>query len=172
VAGFATLLELAFVRITMAIRALCELQPGVPRLSVGSGGMALFADYFTMGTGQRVMSLRVVEVLLVELGPLPARGRVALCAGLPKAALVLILMACGASRSEAHPCVIEVFCVQQPSRCRGNALRIVAGSAGNAGVFSVERKSGLRVIEAFGRRIPMHQREVFSIVVRVAFYAR
>ena len=124
-----------------------------------------------MRAGQRVVGLRVVEVLFVELGPLPIGGRVALCAGLPKAALVLVHVAGGASRSEAHPCVIEVFCVQHASRCRGYALRIVAGAAGNADVFSVERESGLGVVEAFGRRIPMDQREVLPVVVRVAFHA-
>jgi hypothetical protein len=47
----------------------------------------------------------------------------------------------------------------------------VAGTATDASVFSIKHESGLRVVKALWSRVPVQQREVLAIMVRVAFHA-
>ena len=71
VAGIAPLLEFAFVRILVTIGAACKRQPCVARLPVGAGRMAALAQDRSMGTGQWIARLRVIEVLPVNARSLP-----------------------------------------------------------------------------------------------------
>ena len=136
-AGFAALLELALVRISVAVGTELELDARVPGLAVGAGGVALGAGHGDMFAGQRVAGLAVIECLLVELGRLPGGGVVALEAVLAKAALVMVFVAAAAGGGEAHPCVIQILRLEEGSFGSGYVLGGVAGAALSRGVLSI-----------------------------------
>ena len=109
VAGFAGLLEFAFVWIGVAVSTILEFEVGVARLTIRPGRVALGAGDRCVLAGEGISGLGMVEGLFVELGALPACGVVALQAVLAEAPLVRILMAGAASCAETHPRVIQVL---------------------------------------------------------------
>ena len=71
VAGVASLLELAFVRVGVAGRAGGERDAGVTRLAIGAGCVALLAGSGLVSSGEFEARLGVVEVLRVDFGAFP-----------------------------------------------------------------------------------------------------
>ena len=108
-AGVAALLELAFVRIVMAVRAGCKLDACVARLAVGAWRYGSSGMNVLVLAGEREARLRVIEGVAVDAGRFPVNRRVAPGAVVPEAALVLILVACDATGREAKPGAIQIF---------------------------------------------------------------
>ena len=124
-----------------------------------------------MRAGQRVAGFRVVKCLAVNRGRLPVPSRVASSAIGSETALMGVFMTTEAPRREAEPGPIQILALQKRSRLRGNVLRRVAGAATHARVLSVERVSGLGVIESLRRRSPVNHLEIGSVVIRMALDA-
>jgi hypothetical protein len=158
-AGFAALLELAFVGIGVAGGAGGKLQTEVFWLAIVAADVALFAGHFQ------------VEVLRVDLGVLPTSGRVALRATRPKAALVLVFVTSDAVGGKAKPGVIQNLGCEQQASGGSRMLRVVAGSALYPDMLTVEYVSSLCVTESLWRRYPMNHLKVFPVMIRVAFNA-
>lgn len=170
-AGIACLYELALVGVGMAGRTSGERDACIARLVVSARGMALLARGIQVGSGQRVARLRVVETVLIDLCCFPVNGGVALEAVGSETALVLVFVAGNATWREAKPGAIQIFGRQQDTFRRCDVLRVVTGTATDAGVFAIEQISGPGVIESFWRWVPMNHCKVLSVMVGVALYA-
>lgn len=155
VARCAVLFKFALVRVRMAGRTGVELKAGVARPSVRAGGMALLTGDGPVKPGERVMRSGVVEALLLNLGVFPIGRVMALRAGRPEAALMLVLVAGHALRRKAEVGMTQVLLLQEPAGRCGDVFSLVAGTAGHAHMLPIQRESCLRVIESPGRRIPM-----------------
>jgi hypothetical protein len=126
----------------------------------------------TMLASERETGFCVVEVLTVNACGLPADGGVAPSTFRSKAALVLVFMAGAAAWGKAQPGAIEIFCGQECALRYGDVLRVVAGTAADTLMFTIERVSGLCMIESLGCRIPVHHLEIGAVVIGVALDAR
>lgn len=73
-ARVATWLELALVRISMAVGAIVKLQACVANLIVRAGGMAALAEYVAMLASERVLCFGVIEVLAINGRAFPVTG--------------------------------------------------------------------------------------------------
>lgn len=158
----------------MATGAGRERDPEIPRLPIGAGGVALLARNFPVKSGQRIVRLRVIKILFVDLGDvLPVRSAVALRAIGPEASLVLVFVAGSALCRHAEISLAEILLQlhQKASRCRRDILRLVALAAIHAHMLAVEHIAGLGVIESLGRRIPVQQCEILPVVIGVALDA-
>jgi hypothetical protein len=171
VARCAVLFELALVRVRMAGRASVKLKARVARPPVSAGGMALLAGNGSMQPRERIMRRGVIEALLFDLGVFPIGRVMALRAGGPEAALVLVLVASHALRRKAEVAMTQVLLLQESAGRCGNILRLVARTACHADVLPIQGESGLGVIESLRRRIPVQHREILAVVVGMAFYA-
>lgn len=170
-AGLAALLELAFMGIGMAGTASCKGQSRVPRLSIGTGGVALFACNIFVQASQRETRLRMVEGVGIDLRALPVGSRMALRAVWPQAALMLILVATVAIRRQPEPGLTQILRCQEPAPWLNNMCRLMARPATYAGVFAIQRITSLRMVESLGSRVPVQQREVLPVVIGVALDA-
>ena len=113
----------------------------------------------------------MVKVIDIDFGPLPSGGGMALRAVGSKSSLVLVLMAGDATGGQTKPCMIQILGGELGPRLRWNVLRCVAGAAGYADVLAVERISGLRVVEALWRGIPVNEGKALAVVVGMALDA-
>jgi len=93
VTGLAALGEAAVMRVLVAIRALVERNSDILRLAISAVGVALGTFHLGMQSGERVSSLRVIE--LPHADHLPVLEVVACLAGRAETAFVLILMTAG-----------------------------------------------------------------------------
>jgi hypothetical protein len=93
VAGIASLLEFALVRISMAIRTVRERQASVANLAIGPGRVAALTQHIAMLSRQRKARFRMVEVLSVDAGYFPINGRMTPGAIASEAALVVVFVA-------------------------------------------------------------------------------
>lgn len=155
----------------MAIGALVVRHPDVLRLSVGPVHVALGALYLRVHPGERIARLRVIELPDIDL--FPVHEVVAGLAVRPQASLVLILMTRGACRRKSQVGFTQIFFSNERPILRWNVGRIVAPAAGQSGVLAFQQISRFFVIESL--RIPLHQREILTVVFRVtarAFLAR
>lgn len=134
--------------------------------------MAFLAGKVEVRSGQRIAGFRVVEVLGIDPSGLPIDGRMAERAIAAEAALVLVFMAGAAAWGKAQPGAIEIFCGQECALRYGDVLRVVAGTAADTLMFTIERVSGLCMIESLGCRIPVHHLEIGAVVIGVALDAR
>jgi hypothetical protein len=159
----AALRERAVVRVTMAVGALAKCDAGISRLIVRAGRMALLAPDLNVQASEREPGLRVIELLGAD--HLPVGCVVALHAVGPQASLVSVLMATDAAWGEPEEGAIQVFHLDRGALRRRNLFCRVALLAGEGCVFPVESKSSLCVIKILC--VPLHQRKVFAIVVRV-----
>src|SRR3954467_14188875 len=97
-AGLARLREAALVRITMAVRAFAERQPGETRLVVRPRGVTLGAGDLRVHSGQRITRLRMIKWADV----LPLCRVVTLLAIRSQPSVVLVLVAANAVRRNAQ----------------------------------------------------------------------
>jgi len=100
VAGLATLREFSVVKIGVAIGALAEREPGVARLAVVAGLVALLAFHLRVQARERIAGLTMVK--LADRDRLPVGVIVALETVRAEAALVLIFVAGGASLRDSE----------------------------------------------------------------------
>ena len=122
-----------------------------------------------MQAGQWIARLRVIELGLTRLAHvngLPVHEIMALQAIRAQTTFVLIFMAGGASRRHTKIGSVQVFDFDGPAFLGRDVGRIVAFVAGQASVLAFEEISRVLVIESFD--IPLDQREIFSVVLRVA----
>ena len=122
-----------------------------------------------MQAGQWIARLRVIELGLTRLAHvnrLPVHEIMALQAIRAQATFMLILVACGASRRHTKIGSVQVLDFDGPAFLGRNVGRIVAFVAGQASMLAFEEISRVLVIESFD--IPLDQREIFSVVLRVA----
>jgi len=169
VARLAALREAPMVRIFVTIGTLIEGNTNVLRFAVGSIHVAISALYLRMQASQRITGLRVIKLGLTGLADidrLPVREIVALKAILAEAALVLILVAADATRRQTEVSAAWIFDLDGRTFLRGDARWVVALAALQARVLAFEQVSGFLVIERLG--IPLDQREVFPVMLRVA----
>jgi hypothetical protein len=168
----AVLLEFTFVRVGVACRARRKCDSRIARLPIGTGNVTFRARHLLMRARQRKFRLLVIESPFIEPRRLPPEGRVAPRAVRSEAPLMLVLMARGAARLQSHVCVVQVFSMQQSAGPRGHVPRIVASAARYARMLSIQQVTRLRMIESRGRRRPVHDREILSVVIGVALHTR
>lgn len=125
-----------------------------------------------MFAGQWVARFGVIEILLVDGGSLPSRGRMASRTPTPQAALVLVFVACAAAWRKPHPRAVQILARKYKSRLGRNVLFAVACAAAYAHMLSVQRVPGLYMVEARWRRVPVHHLKVDAVVVGMTFRAR
>ena len=131
--------------------------------------MALGALHLGMQAGQWIACLRVIELGLTRLADvdrLPVHEIVALQAIRTQATFVLICVAGGAGGRHTEIGSAQVFDFDGLAFLGRNVGRIVAFVAGQASMLAFEEVSRFLVIEGFD--IPLDQREIFPVVLRVA----
>ena len=169
VARLAALREAPMVRVFVTIGTLIEGNANVLRFAVHSIHVALSALHLGVQAGQRIAGLRVIEIGLTGLADidrLPVHEIVALQATWAEAALVLILVAADATRRQTEVSPAWIFDLDGRTFLRGDARGIVALAALQARVLAFEQVSSFLVIERFD--IPLDQRKVFTVMLRVA----
>ena len=171
VAGIASLLELAFVRIAMTVRAICERNPGIAHLTARIRSVTALAKDVAMFTGQGIARLGMIESLLADRRRFPIQGGVAARAVRAESALVRILMTGATTRREPKPGAVQILIWQEGTCLRGDVLRTVAHATTHPYMLTVEHVPRLRVIESLRRWIPPHHLKIDSIVVRMTFHA-
>ncbi len=165
VAGIASLLELAFMRILMTIRTVGESDSCVARLAVGSRSVAAGTLHRTVLTGKWEAGSGVVEVLAIDRRCLPVGGRVAVRAIGPESALVMVHVASDAVGHQAEPGAIQVLAGEQRACLRGNMLWGVTGTAAHAYMFAFEWVAGFRMVEPLWGWVPVQHLEINAIVI-------
>jgi len=169
VASVTGFLELALVRIHVAIVAFAELHVLVAnRPARAIRLVALLAWHLDMQACQRITRLGVVKLLG---GHLPGFDVMALGTFIAKRAFVGILVARRTSGGlrEKGPGRVLVF--DQFSQVGKHVARRVAFFTGKIGVLAFEFVAGQPVIEFLFRRFPADQVEFLAIVFQVAAYA-
>jgi hypothetical protein len=165
VAGLAGLPgEASTVGVLVAVRALVERNPRILRLAIRFVGVALRALHLGVQPRQWVARLRVIELGNADL--LPVFEIVALLTGRTKAALMGVLVTTAACGGETEIGPVQVLDLDGWAVGGRDARRIVAFVAGKAGVLAFEHVARFLMIE--GLDIPLDQREVLAIVLRVA----
>jgi len=167
VAGLAALGKASVMRIGVAIRTLREGNPRVTRLVVRSRGVAFLTSYLGVQTGEWIASFCVIELL--NLDGFPVFKIVALQAVCSQPPLVFVLVAGDAARRNTQECPVQIFNLDGRALGGRNFVGGVALSAGQARVLAFQYVSRLLVIEGLG--IPLHNREVLAVVLRVAAHA-
>src|SRR5579864_5305075 len=112
-ARLASLRKAAVVRILVAIGALVERNAHILWLTVRAGRVALGALHLGMQAGQRIASLRVIELRGAD--GFPVLEIMALLAGRTKPAFVLIFMAANASGGEAEIRAVQILDLDCPA---------------------------------------------------------
>jgi hypothetical protein len=164
VAGLAGLLrETAMMRIGVAVGAGVECQADIARLIIRPRRMALRARNLGVKPAQRITRLVVVELGDV----LPVFKVVALLAVLSEAAAVFILVAVNAIRGYPQEGAGLVTHLNGEKLCVRNVIGSMAAIARQPRMLAEQVITGLGVIEAGGRWRPLHDGEVFPIVLGV-----
>jgi len=167
VAGFATLRKGAVVEVDVAIRTLAEREPRVPRLAVRARCMALFALHLRVLPGQRIARFAVIE--LADGDRLPVVVVVALQAIRAQTPLVLVLVAGDAALRYSEKRPRQILDLDHRARYRTDVLRGMALVTGDALMFPLQNVARQLMIEGLG--IPLDERKVFPVVLRVALAA-
>ena len=166
VASLASLRKAAMVRITVAIGTLPERDSRIPRLIVRSRCMALCAGHLSVQSGEWILGLCVIELPGSHCDGFPVVVVMALQAIGAQPSLVLILMAGRTSRRNAEERLTQILDLDFRAFGRRDMLRRMAAIARQPCMLAFERVSGLFVVKSLD--IPLDQREIFSIVFRVA----
>ena len=169
VARLATLSEAPMVRVFVAIGTLVERNACVLGLAVGSVDVTLCTLHLLMQSGQRVLSLGVVELGLARLADidcLPVFEVVALLAAWSEAALVAILVADNATRRQTKIGSAEIPGFDGATFLRRDMGRVMAFATRQTCMFALDRISRFLVIERLD--VPFDQRKIFSVVFGVA----
>jgi hypothetical protein len=88
----------------------------------------------------------------------------------PKPAIVLILMAVGATGRQAKPCAIKILVAEDGTSLRGYMLRGVTGAAGDTDMFSVKSVAGFGMVKVSGSCIPVDHLKICTVVIGVTFH--
>ena len=154
VAGLARSLELALVRIAVAVAAGREFNAReLHRFFRAGGEVALFAGHLRVLAGQRILGLGVVKLL----GLLPVSYVVAGLAIGPQLPFVDVLMAGHTGLRQAHQGCREIFFLDQAAQRRNHVGRRMALLAGHRRMFFHQRISRQAMIELLERRLPVDQ---------------
>jgi hypothetical protein len=122
-----------------------------------------------MQPGQRIARLGVIELRLARLADidaLPVHETVALHTVRTEAALVLVFVATDATRRESKIRPAGILDLDGCAFLGRDAGRIVTLITAQALVLALQQVSRIFVVE--GLDVPLDQREVFSVVLRVA----
>lgn len=152
------------MRIFVTVGALVERNTHIPRLAVGSIGVALGAWNLRMHSDQRITGFGVIE--LSDINRLPVREVMAVLAIRAETALVLVFMARDTTRGDPQVGLAEILDLDRCSLMRRNVGGIMALGTGQACVFALEHVTCVPVTE--GLDVPFDQRKVFAVVFRVA----
>lgn len=163
-AGLATLRKAAAMRIFVTVGALVERNTHIPRLAISSIGVALGAWNLRMHAEQRITGLGVIE--LPDTNRLPVREVMTGLAIWAKTALVLVFMACDATRGDPQVGLAEILDLDRCSLMRRNVGGVMALGTRDARVFALELVTRVPVTE--GLDVPFDQRKVFAVVFRMA----
>jgi len=168
--GMASLARLAgeasLVGIGVAVVALRERNPNVPRLIIRPGGVALFALHLPVQAGQRVAGLRVIES---PRNILPVIEIVAVCAVRAQASAVRVFVTGGTGFGNPDERPVEVLHLDEGAHAGGNVLGSVALFAFQPRVLSFKHVAGLFMVEIL--RVPFDYGEVETVVIGVALGA-
>jgi len=164
VARLAALGETSTMGIFVAIRTLIKGNPNVLRRAIGAVRMALRALHLGVQPGQRIPGLRVIELRDADL--LPIDEVMARLAFGPESSFVLIFVARCACGREPQIRTAQVFFFDRRPILWRDVRRIMTLVACQACVLTFERVPGFLVIENLW--VPLHQREVFTVVFGVA----
>lgn len=166
VAGLARIRKSAAMRIGMACRTLLESQPGEFHKLLRSGrrGMAFHAGHKRVRAGKREARLRVIE----SRGPLPLRKGVALQAVRSQLPAMLIRVAAQAVARQPQKRPLQVFHQDGAAFRSPNVFRRVTLHASQPRVLPLQHVSRLAVIECFGRRVPLDEVEIWTVVLGMA----
>jgi hypothetical protein len=164
VAGFAGLGETAVVHVNVAVRALSEGDPRIPRLTIGPGRVAFFALHGDVLPGERITSFVVIE--FSDGYSLPIGVVVALLAIRTQAAFMKILVAGATGLGCAEKCARKILDFDDGARRRGNMLGGMTFGTSHPLMFPFQNIPGKIMVESLG--IPLDQGKVFAIVLGVA----
>ena len=156
--------EAAAMGVFVAVGALVEWNPGVLRLAIRSVGVALGALHLGMQPRERVACFRVIELCNADF--LPVFEIVALLTGRAQPSFVGILVTAATCGREAEISSAQILDFDGRTVGGRDIGSIVALVTGQAGVLAFEGVPSFLVIE--GLDIPLDQREVLAIVLRVA----
>ena len=157
------------VRVLVTVGALVERNAHVLRLAVRPVGVALGTLHLGVQAGQGIACLRVIKLGLTGLADidrLPIHEIVALLAIRTQAAFVLIFMAGNAAGRQTEVGSARVLDFDGRAFLGRDVGRIVALVTGQARVLAFQQVSRFLVIERLD--VPLDQREVFPVVLRVA----
>ncbi len=105
----AALLELAFMRVCVAIGAVSKLDLRIARPPIAACNVTFFAGRLFVHAGERIARLRMIETRGHDLRLLPVCRGVALRAARSEPALVRIQMASRALSRKAHPGAAKIL---------------------------------------------------------------
>jgi len=152
------------VRILVAVGAEIERDARIPRLSIRSVRVALFAFHLCVQACQRIAGLAVIELADVEL--FPVDEVVARLASGTETSFVEVFMARDAGLGQAQERAVQILVLNRRAFLRRDAGRVVALIALESSVFAFEHVSRFAVVESFD--VPLDQGEIVAVVLGVA----
>ena len=169
VARLAALWEAAVMRVPMTVGALVERNAHVLWLAVCSIRVALGALHLGMQAGQGIARLGVIELGLAGLADidgLPVHEIVALQAVWTEASLVLVFVATDATGRQPQVSPARILDLDRRAFLGCNAGGVVTLITRQPCMLAFQQISRFFVIESLD--VPLDQREVFPVVLRVA----
>ena len=165
VAGFATLLEGAFVRVKVTTCAGGEVHAFESRRPARHVGlMTLLACHLDVKARQRIARLGMIE----SLSRLPIVYVMAALAVLSELALVRINVAREAVLRKSEKRLADIFVFDSCAVLTTYIFRCVALRARDACVFAFQSVSGQLVVKLFLRGLPVNQGKIDPIVLQMA----
>ncbi len=152
------------MRIAVAVGAQAEWNTGISWFVVRARSMALLAFHLRVQPGQRIASLRVIELL--DLYRLPVFKVVALGAVWTESSLVLVLVTGDAIRRKSEEGFVLIFDSDRGTLRSGNFVCSVAPGTCQPGMLALKNISRLLVIKSLD--VPFDQGKIFAVVIRVA----
>ena len=164
----ALVLEAALVRIGVAVVALAERQALVTRGASSIRRVALLAFHLHMQASQRIARLGVIEL---AGSVFPVDKVVALDAIRSQPPFVKIFVTRRAGLRDSQEALAQIFRLDVGALGGRNPLRQVTLVAGQPRVLALQHVAGLAVIELVRTRVPLDQRKICAVVIRVTLHA-
>lgn len=159
----------AAVRIGVAGTAPIKFHPRVLRFSIRSRQVTFLAGDLGVQSGQRIARARMIEMPRPHRNGFPVIKVVALQAILSETSIVKIFVTGHACLRNPQEGLAQILLLYVRALGGGDFIGQVALIAGQAGMFAFQQVSGFFVIELV--RIPLDQRKIFAVVIRVAAHA-